>query len=109
MTRVRVLHFLNQFFAGIGGETKADVPVDYQPGALGPGIRLQSLCGGAVEITVTAYCGDNYFSKYTAEALGRIMQIAREYDINMVVAGPAFASGRYGLACAEVCHSLSTS
>jgi glycine reductase len=55
MTRVRVLHFLNQFFAGRGGETKADMPMGYQSGALGPGMRLQSLCGDAVEITVTAY------------------------------------------------------
>jgi glycine reductase len=109
MSQVRVMHFLNQFFAGIGGEEKADTPVGSREGAVGPGKRLQDLMGGSAEIVVTAYCGDNYFSEHHDETLQKILQIAQDQNVKLVVAGPAFAAGRYGHACAEVCHFLSTS
>lgn len=108
MPRARVLHYINQFFAGGGGEDKADVPVDFRPGALGPGKRLQELLKDSAEIVATVYCGDNYFTNHTAEALEAIVRIARDQKVNLLVAGPAFASGRYGFACAEVCHAVSS-
>ena len=107
--KVRVMHYLNQFFAGIGGEDKADVSVDSIKGAVGPGKRLQELLGNSAEIVVTAYCGDNYFNEHQDEALASILKIAKDNDVRMVVAGPAFTSGRYGCACAELCHAVSTS
>ena len=107
--KVRVMHYMNQFFAGIGGEEKADVPVGVKEGAKGPGRRLQELLEDSVEIIVTTYCGDNYFAQHTIEALESILQTARRYNIGLLVAGPAFASGRYGFACAEVCHAVSDS
>jgi len=107
MSQVRILHYLNQFFAGKGGEEKADVPVGSIEGAVGPGKRLQVLCGGSAKIIATTYCGDNYFSEHVKEVLEKVLQIAREHDVNMVVAGPAFNAGRYGFACVEICHFLS--
>ena len=32
-SKVRVVHYLNQFFAGIGGEEQAGHPVEARPGA----------------------------------------------------------------------------
>ncbi len=49
MPKVRLLHFLNQFFAGIGDEAKADVAVGFHEGATGPGKRLQELLGDSAE------------------------------------------------------------
>jgi glycine reductase len=109
MEKVRVMHYLNQFFAGVGGEEKGDVPVNSCEGPLGPGKPLQTLFGDIAEIVVTAYCGDNYFPARREDALNSILQIARNYDIRILVAGPAFQAGRYGFACIEVCHFLSTS
>lgn len=109
MSKAHVIHYMNQFFAGKGGEEKADLPVDLIEGPVGPGKRLQVLLGGAAEIVATVYCGDNYFNEHTSEALSSILQIARDWDVGLAVAGPAFASGRYGVACAEVCHFLSAS
>ena len=100
---------MNQFFAGIGGEDKADVPVGLLKGAVGPGKRLQELLGDTIEIVVTAYCGDDYFAEHSDEALASILGIARDHNVNLLVAGPAFASGRHGFACVEVCHAVSTS
>ncbi len=109
MPKARVMHFMNQFFAGMGGEEKADVPVDFREGPLGPGKRLQALLGDSAEIVVTAYCGDNYFPGHRDEAIERILQVARDKGVKILVAGPAFLAGRYGFACTEVCHSASTS
>jgi betaine reductase len=100
---------MNQFFAGKGGEGKADLPVQVIAGPVGSGKRLQVLLGEAAEIVATVYCGDNYFNENTDEALSSIRQIAEDWDVGLAVAGPAFASGRYGVACAEVCHFLSAS
>ena len=109
MAKVRIMHYMNQFFAGMGGEDEAAVPVGYHEGSIGPGKRLQALLEESVEIAVTAYCGDNYFSTNYDNALKEILQIAREHDVKMLVAGPAFAAGRYGFACTEVCHAISDS
>jgi len=103
------MHYINQFFAGIGAEEKADVPVDFREGPIGPGKRLQELLGDSAEIVVTAYCGDDYFAEHTEEALASVLKIAKDNKVELVAAGPAFASGRYGHACVEVCHALSTS
>ena len=109
MSKIPVIHYINQFFAGIGGEEKADVPVHTREGPVGPGKRLQALFEDSAEIVVTAYCGDNYFNHHSDEALSSIFRIAQDRHVKLVVAGPAFASGRYGVACAEVCRILSGS
>ena len=107
--QVRVMHFMNQYFAGKGGEEKASLPVSPVEGPVGPGQRLKVLLGDAADIVVTAYCGDNYFSEHREEALASVLQIARNYEVELVVAGPAFEAGRYGFMCSEVCHFLSAS
>ena len=108
MAQVRVLHYLNQFFAGIGAEDKADVPLGFREEPVGPGKRLQALLGDSAEIVVTAYCGDNYFAEHTDEVLQAILKMVKDKDIEMVIAGPAIAAGRFGFACVEVCHFLTS-
>ncbi len=107
MEQIRVIHYLNQFFAGMGGEDRADVPLDFREGPMGPGKRLQVLLGDVAKIIATAYCGDNYFNEHHAEVLDKIHEYVKNHDIKMIVAGPAFAAGRYGFACVEICHFLS--
>ncbi|MBI4285810.1 MAG: glycine/betaine/sarcosine/D-proline family reductase selenoprotein B [Chloroflexi bacterium] len=109
MAPVRVMHYINQFFAGKGGEGKADTPAGYLEGPAGPGKRLQELLGDSAKIVVTVYCGDNYFNEHQDEVKATIQDIAKKHDLTIVVAGPAFFAGRYGFACIEVCHSLATS
>lgn len=109
MMKARAMHFMNQFFAGIGGEEKADVAAGSFEGPVGPGKRLQELLGDAAEIVVTGYCGDDYFAKYTEKAVELMIKIARERNVTLLIAGPAFASGRHGFACAQVCHAVSSS
>jgi glycine reductase complex component B subunit gamma len=101
---LRVVHYVNQFFAGIGGEDKADVGVSVRDGLAGPGRPLQQALGDAAEIVATIICGDNFMSEQPDEALARIGAALGRLAPDVVVAGPAFGSGRYGLACAHVCR-----
>jgi len=108
MQVARVMCYLNQFFAGVGGEEKAETPLGFYKEPVGPSKRLQALLGNSAKIVVTSYCGDDHFHEHRDEVLEKIGQIARNQDVKIVVAGPAFLAGRYGSACVEVCHFLST-
>lgn len=102
-TPLRVMHYINQFFAGVGGEEHAGVGVSVHDGAVGPGRALDKTFGGAATVVGTLVCGDNFASDRADDALKEITQHLRRLAPGVVVAGPAFGSGRYGLACARVC------
>ncbi len=57
---MRIVHYVNQFFAGIGGEDAASTGPQLRDGAVGPGRRLATLLGDEHEIVATAICGDDY-------------------------------------------------
>jgi glycine reductase complex component B subunit gamma len=100
---MKVLHYLNQFFAGIGGEDQAGHAVEFLPRAVGSGAVLeQALRGHGVEYA-TIVCGDNYFHEAEAAALQAIGTALDEFRPDIFLAGPAFNAGRYGIACAKVC------
>jgi glycine reductase len=103
--QLRVAHFINQFFGGIGGEDKANVPVEVREGPVGPGRPLQELLDDRGKIVVTIISGDNYFSEQREQALKAVTQALTEAQPHVVVAGPAFDAGRYGLACGAVCQA----
>lgn len=100
---MRVAHYLNQFFAGLGGEDRADEPPGMLPGPRGPGRLLQSYLGAGAEIVATLYCGDNHAAEREAETRRRLAELLAQARADVLVAGPAFGSGRYGLACGLAC------
>lgn len=100
---VRVAHYLNQFFAGIGGEDKADAPFEERAGAVGPGRAFQIEFGGDAEIVQTLVCGDNTFHADVDGNIERAVRALADGKPDLLIAGPAFNAGRYGLACAAVC------
>ena len=94
-----VLHYINQFFGGVGGEDKADVAPMRRDGPVGPGVALAKHFGGDAAIVGTLICGDNYFVEHQEEAIALLLAMADTYGADLLVAGPAFSSGRYGTAC----------
>lgn len=102
---MRILYYLNQFFAGIGGEDKADNSLFFVEKPIGPAAGLCSLLDEKFTVPVIAVCGDNYFDSNKDEVLRKIVDKAREYSVDMIIAGPAFNSGRYGQACGAVCEA----
>ena len=98
---MKIVHYVNQFFAGLGGEEEAGSGPQSRPAPVGPGRKLDSLLGDDHQIVATVFCGDDYAaSKDTAAA--EIVELIKEAGAEMVVAGPAFTSGRYGIACGRV-------
>jgi glycine reductase len=98
---VKILHYLNQFFAGIGGEDKADQEFLFLPKAVGPGVLLcESLKNHEVEYA-TVVCGDNYFHEQEESAFASLSEAMSQFSPDLFVAGPAFHAGRYGIACAK--------
>jgi glycine reductase len=96
---LRVVHYINQFFGGIGAEDKADVGPSHRPGPVGPGTALAKHVGGDATIVCTLICGDNFFVEHEADAVRALLAMADTYAADVLVAGPAFTSGRYGTAC----------
>lgn len=103
----RVVHYINQFFAGIGGEEKADVPPELRQGVVGPGQALAAALGGDAQVVATVVCGDGYFAENLEKATADILRMIRSCDPDAVVAGPAFNAGRYGTAAGAVCAAVS--
>src|SRR3712207_3328457 len=99
MKQIRIVHYLNQFFAGTGGEERANLPVSDADGAGGPGRRLQQLLGQDGTIVRTVYAGDNYISEHAEAARAAVRDLLTAVMPDVVVAGPAFDAGRYGVAC----------
>lgn len=95
----RVIHYINQFFGGLGGEEMADLAPEVRPGPLGPGLALTRALDGQAEIVATIICGDNYCAGHPEEVAALVAETAAEYRAEALVAGPAFNAGRYGLAC----------
>ncbi len=100
----KVVSFVNQFFAGVGGEERANHSVQVKPGALGSARGLQQHLGSAATIVATVYGGDNFMNEEKEEASAAVAAALKAYKPDVVIAGPAFNAGRYGLACAEVCR-----
>lgn len=101
---VRVVHYINQFFAGIGGEAAANSPVTVRHEVVGAARALQGALGSEAEIVATLICGDNFFHDERERARHAVHEALSTLRPDVLVAGPAFEAGRYGIACAEVCR-----
>lgn len=102
----RIIHYINQFYAGIGGEEKADVTPEIREGVVGPGMALKAALGTDAEIVATVVCGDSYFASNMEKASAEILDMMKKYKPDAVVAGPAFNAGRYGTACGALCEAV---
>ncbi len=103
---IRVVHYINQFFAQIGGEEKADIRPEVREGFVGPGMGLNGLFKGEAQIVATVICGDSYFNENVEEAKAEILEMVKKYNPDVFVAGPAFNAGRYGVACATIAKEV---
>src|SRR3989304_299040 len=101
---MRVLHYVNQFFGGIGGEDHANEPPRLTEAPVGPGRALQAALGKHGSVVATVICGDNYSVEQHAATRTFVLDAIKKHHPDVIVAGPAFDAGRYGLACGHVCQ-----
>lgn len=107
MAKLKVVHYINQFFAQIGGEEKADVPAELRKGEIvGPGQAFQAAFGEEAEIIGTVVCGDSYFNENLEQAKADILSMVKELSPDLFIAGPAFNAGRYGVACGTIAATV---
>lgn len=102
----KVIHYINQFFANIGGEEMAHIAPEIREGAVGPGVGLNKELKGEAEIVATVICGDSYFNENTEEATKTIINLIKNYNADLFIAGPAFNAGRYGTACGTISKAV---
>ncbi len=100
---MRILYYINQFFGQIGGEDFADHPFEVRDGAFGPAMGLAAQLDAGNEIVATMVCGDNYAVANENGITLAVNALFEEHKIDLVVAGPAFNAGRYGMACGLLC------
>lgn len=103
---MRVVHYLNQFFGGLGGEEKAGTPLESRDGAVGPGKLLEQLLGADANVVLTLVCGDNYAVESQESMIDTALRRIREVDPDLFVAGPCFQAGRYGMAAGALCAAV---
>ncbi|AGT42656.1 glycine reductase [Treponema pedis] len=106
MAKYKAVHYINQFFAGIGGEEKADHLPEIREGIVGPGAGLKTALGNDFEIVATVICGDNYFGENLEAATKTVIDMVKKYNPQLFIAGPAFNAGRYGVACGTICKAV---
>ena len=102
----RVVHYINQFFAQIGGEEMAHIAPELREGFVGPGMALNQAWKGEAEIVKTIVCGDSYFAEHEKDAKAQILEWVKAEKPDLFIAGPAFNAGRYGYACANICAAV---
>lgn len=106
MNKIKVVHYINQFFAGLGGEEKADVK-PYLADELPPiSNQLQKVLGEEFEVVGAVVCGDSYFGEHVDEATKELIKLIEGLKPELFVSGPAFNAGRYGLASATIAATV---
>lgn len=105
MAQLKAVHYINQFYAGLGGETMADIGLSVLDEKKGPAIGLEKLWNGEMTVEKIIVCGDNFINDDNnfESVLPKIKKIIEEVRPDVFVAGPAFNAGRYGVACAKMC------
>ena len=102
---IRVVHYINQFYAGKGGEEMANIPPEKVKGFAGPGMAFNAAFQGEAEIVATVFCGDSYFNE-NKDAIDTVIAMIKEEQPDIVICGPAFNAGRYGVACGTVASEV---
>ena len=103
----RIVLYLNQFFGQLGGEEMADAPPRLLTEAVGPGRALTGLLEGDETLVGTLVCGDSYFADQPEAAAQTCLDLLRPLQADILLAGPAFNAGRYGVACGALCDVAS--
>lgn len=102
----RVVCYINQFFGQIGGEEMAHVGFSVKEEPVGPALLFQSLLNEDCQVVGTVICGDNYFAEHTEAAVKEGVELVRQLQPDLFIAGPAFNAGRYGISCGNMASAV---
>lgn len=106
MSKYKIVHYINQFYAGIGGEEMANYKPEIKKGIVGPGLAFKGAFGDNAEIVATVICGDSFYNENTDVAKKEILEMIKKENPDLFIAGPAFNAGRYGMACGDIASAV---
>jgi glycine reductase complex component B subunit gamma len=106
MTSLRVVCYVNQFFGQLGGEEQAGVGPQSAEGAVGAARAVQQALGDAGTVVATVIAGDNHVAEQPERAIAELVALVAAARPDLLVAGPAFLAGRYGVACGALCAAV---
>ena len=88
--KIRIVHYINEFFAGIGVRGRAPRRWTSAKDRRDPGWGITQAIGAEMEIVRTIWCGDNLVNQEQERILQGIEKLVREAKPDLVVAGPGF-------------------
>ncbi len=103
---LRVVCYVNQYFGTLGGEDRAGLGPQAMEGAVGSARAVQQALGEAGTVVATLACGDNYAAEQPERAVAELVRLVAAAGPDLVIAGPAFLAGRYGVACGALCAAV---
>jgi glycine reductase len=103
---MRVVHYLNQFFGGKGGEEAAASAPYIQDGAVGPGRLLEQILGEDARVVRTIIAGDTYAAENLETLTALVVKDVKAAHAELFVAGPCFEAGRYGVVAGALCKAV---
>lgn len=103
---LKVIHYVNQFFGQLGGENKIDLAPQLKEGSVALGKQINNILGSRGEVVATIIAGDNYMAENPDKSAQEVVELLRGQEFDLLLAGPAFFAGRYGLACGAVCSAV---
>ena len=106
MANIKVVHYINQFFAGIGGEEKADIEPFIAEELSPVSKQLDTKLGEGFEVVGTVVCGDSYFNENMEETTKELINMIKSFDPDLFIAGPSFNAGRYGVAAGSIAKAV---
>ncbi len=106
MSKIRVVHYINQFFSGVGGEEKAHIEPELRSELPPISAQLQMRLGEEYEIVGTVVCGDSYFNENLEKAQKTILEMIKGLEPGIFISGPAFNAGRYGVAAGTIAKTV---
>ena len=92
---IKVVHYINQFFAQIGGEEMAHVKPEVREGIVGPGAAFNAAFKGEAEIIATVICGDSYFNENLEEAKKEMQHLQKRLDVLIALSEQAKEAVNY--------------
>jgi glycine reductase len=106
LSKIKVVQYINQFFAQIGGEEMAHIKPELRTEPVGPGLAFNQAFGDQAEVVATIICGDSYFNENLETAKKEVLDMVKSQNPDIFIAGPAFNAGRYGVACGTIAEAV---
>jgi glycine reductase len=103
---MRIVHYLNRFFGGLGGEEAAGTGPETRDGAVGPGRLIEQLLADGSQVVKTITAGDNYAAENLDDLTAYVLREVKDAGAELFFAGPCFEAGRYGVASGALCTAV---